>query len=130
MLEVVRDDFHFDTEVMARNHLENRGFFPYPCQVEQWLKEYDGDLEIWKNARLNKYRVVGVGYWTIMEFDEWRLNYGIVEHIKKIDSRRGYRAIEEIETAEATHDRDQEKLLDDVGYNLAKDTKRIVQNLN
>ncbi|MUT66014.1 hypothetical protein [Paenibacillus sp. NEAU-GSW1] len=130
MLEIVREDYHFDTVVMSRNHLENRGFFPYPCQVEDWLKEHDTDLEVWKNARTNKYRIVGVDYWTIMEIDAWQLSYGIVEHIKRIDSRRGYRAINELNAADERHDRNQQNLLEDIGYNLAKDTRKMVSTMH
>jgi hypothetical protein len=129
-MEIIREDYHFDTMVIARNHLENRGFAPYSCQVEQWLQEYDPDLAIWWNARDNKFRVVDSEYWTVMEFEPWQLSYGIVNHVKRIDSRRGFNAVDEVERNDNRMQREQDKLIEDVSYNLAQDGRKYISNLN
>jgi hypothetical protein len=129
MLTVVREDYHYDTVVISRNHLENRGFFPYECKVDEWLKEYDSDLSVWKNSRTNRYRIVGIEYHTIMEIDEWQLNGGIVEHIKKIDSRNGWSAAKELDDSDERVKIGVERRMDDLAYQLAKDTRKIVANL-
>jgi hypothetical protein len=129
MLQIIREDYHYDTVVISRNHLENRGFFPYECKVDEWLKEHDPDLSVWKNSRTNRYRIVGIEFHTIMEVDEWQMNYGIVEHIKKIDSRRGYSAAKELDDSDERVKIDGERRMEDLGYNLAKDTRKIVANL-
>lgn len=130
MIEIIREDIAYDSYVIARNRLENGGFFYYPCKVDDWLKEHDEELAIWKNSRTNKCRVVGSNLWTITEFDSSELDYRIVERVKRIDSRRGYSAIAELRESDNAREKAQEKLTDDIAYNLAKDTRKIVNRLN
>ena len=129
-MEIIREDFFYDNDVQNRNHLENRGFFPFPeCHIIPSLQNYDENLDIWKNPRTGMLRIIDHSYHTIMEIHPFQVHEGTVEHIKRIDSRNGYRAIKEIEKAELKMQMDQSKLTEDISYNLAKDTKQIVQSL-
>lgn len=129
-MEIVREDYFYDNNVQNRNHLENRGFFYYPeCPITPALKNYDENLDIWKSPRTGQLRIIDNTYHTIMEISPSQEHHGTVEHIKRIDSRKGYRAIEEIERAELKMEIDQRKKTEDISFNLAKDTKKIVQSL-
>lgn len=129
-IEIVRSDSDYDEYVRARNHLENRGFFYFSCNVDDWLKQHDDGLAIWKNSRTNKYRVTGDKLWTIMEFDGVELDYRIVERVKRVDSRRGYSAIAELRENDEAQERAFERATDDIAYNLAKDTRRMVSRMD
>lgn len=129
MIEVVRPDIAYDSYLQARNRLENGGFFYYPCAVDDWLKEHDEELAIWKNERTNRCRVTGHNLWTIMEFDGHELDYRIVDRMKRIDSRAGWSAIAELRKADAAREKAQERLTEDIAYNFGKDVRSAVKSL-
>lgn len=129
MIDVIRSDHNHDEYVRARNSLENRGFFYFPCDVDDSLKLHDAELAVWKNERTNKYRITGNKLWTIMEVDGEQFYSPIVERVKRVDSRRGYSAIGELRESEERQEKANARLTEDIAYNLGKDTRKMVKNL-
>ena len=128
-LTVLREDIAYDNIVRSRNHLENRGFSPWPeCHITPWLKDYDENLDVWRNERTGKARIIDDTFHTITEVDAKSINGNTVEHIKMIDSRNGYRAIKVIEQNELKRQIEQDKKLEDMAYHLAQDMRKPLLN--
>ena len=128
MLQVIREDFLHDSEVRARQSLEMQGFFLYPdAHITPALKAYDENLDVWRNERNGRYRIVDHTCHTIMEFPWHELTDAKVEHIKRIDVRNGYRAAAVMEQADLKREHEEQRRMEDMAYNLGKDTVKLVR---
>ena len=128
-MEITRSDLFSDNITQNYNHQHNRGFSEWrECPIRAWLKEYDDNLDMMLNTRTGRVRVVDNTFHCIMEVDYHAVHYGLVEQIKRIDSRNGYRAIQEIERNELKMKMDHQNKMDDLSYNLAKDMRKPLAN--
>lgn len=126
MIEIIRPDY-LDMEMqMNRNRQENQGFFPAePNRIVDLLKEHDDNLQVLYNAKKHKWRIVDHTWHCIMQVDS--LDSKTVDHIKSIDCRTGYRAMDRIREVEEQIEAEQEKKLEDMAYWMAKDLKKPLQ---
>ena len=129
MIEINRPDYFEMEIIMNRNRQENQGFFlAEPCRVTELLKEHDPNLQVLYNARTHKWRIVDNTWHCIMQVAYDTLDSRTVEHIKRIDSHNGYRAIERIREVEEKIEQEQQRKLEDMSLEMAKDAKEAFNN--
>lgn len=130
MLTITRPSYTELERTLNRNKQENQGYFlleDHP--VIDMLQDHDDTLQIAYNARKGKYRVLDQTFHCIMQVPYETLDSRTVEHIKRIDTRTGYRAIDQINAVEAALEREKERRENDMIQDFAKEFKEAAHNV-
>lgn len=118
-------------EIMSR-----KDFKPWPLNdiyhIEERLKEYDPDLYLLFNDKTGEHLLMdGLMDMAIMKIPQPGfevLDARLVDHIKKIHTANGFSATEEIERHQEKLDREEERKLNDVAEDFAKESKEAFRN--
>jgi hypothetical protein len=101
--------------------------------VQEQLQAYDKDLYImWKsedNTWLIMDDIMNTAIMKIPQQGFETLDSRIVTHIKKIHTVTGFNASWEIQQADERREREEERIQDDMIYNMGKDTHKEVRSL-
>lgn len=120
---------------MNRHHFAGyqRVFTNDICNIEERLQSYDPDLYImWRPADNTWLIMDGLMETAIMKIPQMgfeTLDSRVYDRIREIHVVTGYSATREIQKAEERHRREQERYMDDMAYNFAKDMERPVKEL-
>lgn len=101
--------------------------------VEEQLQAYDPHLYVMYNPNSGEWLIMD----GLMEFAVMRipqigfetLDSRVVSHLKKIHTANGFSASWEIKEADERREREQQRQMDDLAYNYAKDMERPVKEL-
>lgn len=100
--------------------------------VEEQLQAYDSTLYIMFNPKTGEHLIMdGLLETAIMKIPQIgfeQLDSRLVDHIKRIHTANGFSAIEEIEQQFRRRERDQEKKLEDLAHDFAKESKEAFHN--
>jgi hypothetical protein len=100
--------------------------------VEERLQEYDPTLYIMFNPKTGEHLLMdGLMDMAIMKIPQIgfeQLDSRLVDHIKKIHIANGFSAIEEVEQQQRRRELDQEKALEDLAQDFAKESKEAFNN--
>jgi hypothetical protein len=129
MLTVTRPSYTEMEFVLNRNKQENQGYFPSDHPIIDAIKRHDDTLQLLYNARKGKYRIVNDNYEYILDVPYDTLDGRLIDHIQRIDARTGYRAIDRIQEIESRIEQENERKVEDMAFNLAKDLKRPLQSI-
>lgn len=102
-------------------------------RVEERLQSYDPSLYIMYNPETGEHLVMdGQLETAIMRIPQIGfplLNSTVYDHIRRIHTATGFSAEWELKEREDARQREQERISEDVAYNLAKDAKRAIKNV-
>lgn len=100
--------------------------------VEEQLQAYDKDLYIMWNPNTGEHLIMdGLLEMAIMKLPQIgfeQLDSRIVEHIRKIHTANGFSAVQTIEDTEKKREQEQDRKLNDLAEDFAKESKEAFQN--
>lgn len=100
--------------------------------VERRLREYDPHLYVMYSPKTGEHLIMdGLLEIAIMRIPQKgfeTLDARVVSHIKRIHTANGFSAGQIVDKAEEKRLREQDKTVDDIAYNMARDMKRAVKN--
>jgi hypothetical protein len=100
--------------------------------IQERLQEYDPDLYILWNGKTGEHLIMdGLMNVAVMKIPQKGfevLDSRVVAHIKRIHTANGFSASKEIEKHEATLEREEQRKLDDIAQDFAKESKEAFNN--
>lgn len=102
-------------------------------RVEEQLQEYDKDLFIMWNPSTNEHLIMDdimkLAVMKIPQIGFETLDSRVVTHMKKIHTKNGFNASWELKESDERREREQERIMNDLSEDYAKEMKPALQEL-